>query len=360
MQTITGTINKALEYKAIVQEKEATPTKEIQEITPDEGYDGISKMTIKKITDEYIIPTGSVEITSNGTHDVTDKASAIVKVAEKKLGTKSISQTGVKTVTYNASDDNLDGYSKVDITTSGVDINEYFSNTIEGDYFGYKGWKVNLLKWRSPLIINGYSLDYAFKDYPLNELPELIGMNNVTSMNNTFSNSSIVTIPLLDTSNVTKMNNIFSSCKSLTTIPQLNTQKVESIERGFNECEKLTELPELDFSSMKKMQSGYNYYLFYNCTKLKTIGGFLNLGMNYDTTESANKMEYRLALITTEYASGTPLDLTKQSLINVLNKLYDIATKGCNAQQVIIGSTNIAKLTSEEIAIATNKGWTVS
>ena len=46
--------------------------------------------------------------------------------------------------------------------------------------------------------------------------------------------------------------------------------------------------------------------------------------------------------------------------MNVINNLYDIATKGCNAQLLYLGSTNLAKLSAEEIAIATNKGWTVS
>ena len=46
--------------------------------------------------------------------------------------------------------------------------------------------------------------------------------------------------------------------------------------------------------------------------------------------------------------------------MNIINGLYDIATKGCNTQSLTIGSTNVAKLTAEEIAIATNKGWTVS
>ena len=44
--------------------------------------------------------------------------------------------------------------------------------------------------------------------------------------------------------------------------------------------------------------------------------------------------------------------------------LYDIKTKGCNVQQVILGSTNLAKLTSAEgqaaLTRATNYGWTVS
>ena len=56
--------------------------------------------------------------------------------------------------------------------------------------------------------------------------------------------------------------------------------------------------------------------------------------------------------------------LTEQSIINIFNNLYDIATKGCNAQQVVLGSTNLAKLTSEEgqtaLTNATAKGWTIS
>ena len=46
--------------------------------------------------------------------------------------------------------------------------------------------------------------------------------------------------------------------------------------------------------------------------------------------------------------------------MNIINKLYDIKTKGCKAQRLQLGSTNLAKLTEEEIAIATNKGFNVS
>ena len=52
--------------------------------------------------------------------------------------------------------------------------------------------------------------------------------------------------------------------------------------------------------------------------------------------------------------------LTHESLMNIINGLYDIKTAGVKPQQLILGSTNLAKLTSEEIAIATNKGFSVS
>ena len=61
---------------ANMQEKEVTPTKEIQEVVPDIQYDGLSKVTINPIPDEYIKPSGTLDITSNGTSDVNTYVSA--------------------------------------------------------------------------------------------------------------------------------------------------------------------------------------------------------------------------------------------------------------------------------------------
>jgi hypothetical protein len=46
--------------------------------------------------------------------------------------------------------------------------------------------------------------------------------------------------------------------------------------------------------------------------------------------------------------------------MNVINNLYDIASAGIKTQRLVLGADNMAKLTADEIAIATNKGWTVS
>ena len=72
------------------QEKEITPTEELQEVKPDENYDGLSKVVVNAIPSEYIVPSGDITITASGTYDVKDKINAIVNIPEKQLGTKTI------------------------------------------------------------------------------------------------------------------------------------------------------------------------------------------------------------------------------------------------------------------------------
>lgn len=57
----------------------ATPSKAAQTFTPD-GYDGYSAFTVAAIPGEYIVPSGTKEITTNGTVDVTEYAKVTVAV----------------------------------------------------------------------------------------------------------------------------------------------------------------------------------------------------------------------------------------------------------------------------------------
>lgn len=183
----------------------------------------------------------------------------------------------------------------------------------------------------------------------IKSIPPITVGNNVTSMQELFSNcSSLNTISLLDTSKVTNMTGMFRACISLTTVPLLDTSKVTNMQEMFSSCTSLTTIPLLDTSSIINI-----WRIFNNCSNIENIGGFQNLGNAYSKTASVNTYQYELSL-------SKLTKLTHDSLMNVINNLYDIATKGCKAQKLTLGTDNMAKLTAEEIAIATNKGWTVS
>ena len=184
--------------------------------------------------------------------------------------------------------------------------------------------------------------------------------------------TSLTTIPQLNTSSGTDFDSMFSSCKALTTIPQLNTSNGTIFQSMFQYCTSLTTIPQLNTSNGTNFSSMFSYCsnlvnvpqldtssgtdflrMFQYCFSLATFGGLENIGQAYSTNTSANYSNYTLDL-------SSCSRLTHDSLMNVINNLYDIATKGCNTQQLVLGSTNLAKLSASEISTATNKGWSVS
>ena len=247
-----------------------------------------------------------------------DKEITLLTKVPPKTAPKTITTNG----TYKASDENLDGYSEVEVQTSGVDINDYM----------------------------GQNIDYAHNTVLklIKKLPEL-NISVITNMDNFFSYMSYLTeLKNIDMSNITSAYRICCGCSSLTIVELKDTKKVKSMKEGFYGCTSLETISAFDGSSLNDVNR-----MFQNCTAIKNVGGIIDIGKAYETTATEAYTNYTLSF-------GNALKLTRESLMNIINNLYDIKTKGCKPQKLILTPTNLSKLTEEEVAIATNKGWIVS
>lgn len=98
-----------------LQSKEATPSKSILNIVADSGFNGLDKVTINPIPDEYIIPTGKIDISSNGDIDVTNFSTASVNVPSREIKLQSKEITPSKSVQEINPDSQYDGLNKVTV-----------------------------------------------------------------------------------------------------------------------------------------------------------------------------------------------------------------------------------------------------
>ena len=203
-------------------------------------------------------------------------------------------------------------------------------------------------------------------------------MSNVNNAGSMFNGcSSLTTIPQLDMSNVTNMNSMFQHCTSLTTIPQLNTPKVNNMEYMFNGCSNLTTLPQLNTSNISSMSNMFTscsklttipqfdtskvtnmYYAFQRCTSLTTIppidvSKVTNTYYMFGGCTSLKSILMHGMKVSFDIHASTQFE--ESDLVTILNNLATVTS----TRTLTMGSTNLAKLTDEEKAIATNKGWTL-
>ena len=172
-------------------------------------------------------------------------------------------------------------------------------------------------------------MQFMFSDCMI-ENPPYLNTSNATNVESLFYKcTNLKNIPLYDFSNVTVMRYVFCGCTNLTTIPQLDTHNVTDIEFCFSDCTKLKSIPLLDFSNVVKAAA-----LFDNCTSLTDVGGFIGLKVNISLSDSP---------------------LTHTSALNVIDNLAV-----SSGHKVYFKKTTFDTLTPAEIAIATDKGWTIT
>ena len=131
--------------------------------------------------------------------------------------------------------------------------------------------------------------------------------SNLTSMYQFFYDSqNLKEVGLLDTAKVTDMSSMFEGCSSLITVPQFDTSKVTDMGYMFYDCSAITEI------HMKNMSVSFDLH---HCIKMG-----------------------------------------REALLEVINNLATVTS----TRTLTMGLTLKAKLTDDDIAIATAKGWTIA
>jgi surface protein len=209
------------------------------------------------------------------------------------------------------------------------------------------------------LFYYGHRIDY------LEEILALCDWNVITNCEKMFSycmNLKELDLSTFDTSKVTSMYGMFENCYNLTKldVSNFNTSNVTNMYYMFNQVFwRNKEHYDLDISNFDASKVTNIGSMFGSSRYLVDLKFMKNLGKAY-TQKTENYSDYRLDL-------SSPYNLSYDSLMSVINNLYDlnltydVANGGTlYRQELKLGSTNLAKLTAEEIAIATNKGWNVT
>lgn len=143
----------------------------------------------------------------------------------------------------------------------------------------------------------------------------------------------------LDFSKCTMMNGLFTNASLITRVPKIDlTSNTADNASLFINCGSLVTVDEIVFGENTKAYTS----MFSGCSKL----------VNVEFSGIINKNGIDVSKCT---------GLTVKSLVSLFtvleNKTSDTSS---TTWKVTIGATNIAKLTSEQLAIAQNKGWVVA
>ena len=144
--------------------------------------------------------------------------------------------------------------------------------------------------------------------------------------------SALTTVYQLDTSRCTDMNYMLAFCESLTTVPQLNTSSVQNVNSMFQYCKSLQTIPLLNFSKVNSTR-----FTLGDCKSLTNLGGFTGLSVGLDLADCSK--------------------LTVDSVMNVINYAADMTS---SPKTLTLHKNTFNKLSQEQIATATAKGWNIA
>lgn len=176
---------------------------------------------------------------------------------------------------------------------------------------------------------------------------------NVGSMAFMFKGcSSLKGIPLFDTSNASHFNGMFLNCTSLEDVPELSTNKVSTYMQMFYGCTSLMHV-KLGVANICTAMAS----MFQGCENLETVE--LNVSAITGMSSSfkgctALRSCNLLGLKASPSFPDSPL-LSKESVLYIFENAQTVTT----SQTITLHADVFDQLTEDEIAIATEKGFSV-
>lgn len=173
--------------------------------------------------------------------------------------------------------------------------------------------------------------NYAFSNYHI--LKNIILSDTVNSIGSSafYYNNNLKSITL--SKNLTLISDrAFRDCRSLTEI-NIISKIAKILDYAFQGCVSLEKI------NLPQTLGAISSTAFINCTKLQ----FVTLGDGFN----ANNLDLSASTL-----------YTRETILQWLNAIAD--RTGQTAYKLTIGATNLAKLTEEDILIATNKNWTLA
>lgn len=209
----------------------------------------------------------------------------------------------------------------------------------------YKIEKIDLSTWNLDNIKGFKAIFNACENLKEIKLPNTIGANGyITDINTCYQNCCALRKIELDKftnlTNLSSMNNLMSNCYSVTEVTSPTTTPLGSTANTmFSQAfGMLFNLETLDLGWIDLSKYTYsNVYndMFKNCINLVNLTPPRNIKDNFKVNECFN--------------------LSRESLLAIIDNLQTVSGK-----TLTLGVVNRAKLTADELAIATGKGWTIA